>query len=64
MQGLEFTRPVAPIVTSALLDQKLVLISAGANIIRLVPPLVIEKCHVDEMIKRLKAAINHTEKQK
>ena len=63
MQGLEFTRPVGPIVTSALLDQKLALISAGTNIIRLVPPLVIEKCHVDEMIKRLKAAINVTEKQ-
>ena len=39
-----------------LLEQKLVLISAGTNIIRFVPPLVIEKADVDEMMKRLRAA--------
>ncbi len=57
MQGLEFDQPVGPIVTNALLEQKLVLINAGANIIRFVPPLVIEEDHVDEMIRRLKRAI-------
>ncbi len=57
IQGLEFTVPVGPVVTNALLEQKLVLISAGANIIRFVPPLIIEKADVDEMVKRLKAAI-------
>ena len=57
IQGLEFTVPVSPIVTNALLEQKLVLISAGANIIRFVPPLVIEKADVDEMIEKLKRAI-------
>ena len=35
IQGLEFTCPVGPIVTEALLKQKLVLISAGSNVIRL-----------------------------
>lgn len=53
MQGLEFQTPVGPIVQKALLEEKLVLISAGSNIIRFVPPLIIENEHVDEMVKRL-----------
>ncbi len=57
IQGLEFNSAVGPVVTNALLEQHLVLISAGANIIRFVPPLVIKKADVDEMIVRLKAAI-------
>ena len=57
IQGLEFTGPVGPVVSNALLEQNLVLISAGANIIRFVPPLVIGKADVDEMAKRLEAAI-------
>ena len=32
------------------LEKGLVIISAGANIIRFVPPLVIEREHVDEML--------------
>ena len=42
---------------SFLLVALLVLISAGANIIRFVPPLIIEKSDVDEMVKRLEAVI-------
>lgn len=57
MQGLEFNAPVAAVVTNALLEQKLILISAGTNIIRFVPPLVITKADVDEMVSRLTAAI-------
>lgn len=57
IQGLEFDMPVAPVVTNALLEQKLVLISAGSNIIRFVPPLVIDRADVDEMVSRLAAAI-------
>ena len=57
IQGLEFTGPVGPVVSNALLEQNLVLISAGANIIRFVPPLVIGKADVDEMAGRLEAAI-------
>ena len=57
IQGLEFKVPVGPIVSKALLEQKLVLISAGANIIRFVPPLIIEKSDVDEMVKRLEAVV-------
>lgn len=61
IQGLEFSVPVAPIVSQALLEQKLVLISAGANVIRFVPPLVIEKEHVDEMLEKLEAVLKSQE---
>ena len=57
IQGLEFNTAVGPVVTNALLEQHLVLIGAGANIIRFVPPLVIEKADVDAMVGKLKAAI-------
>ena len=57
IQGLEFTVPAGPIVSKALLEEKLVLISAGEKVIRFVPPLVIEKADVDEMVKRLGRAI-------
>ena len=56
MQGLEFNCPVSPIINKAL-EMGLVIISAGANIIRFVPPLVIEKEHVDEMTAILRKAI-------
>ena len=62
IQGLEFNTVVGPVVSNALMEQHLVLISAGANIIRFVPPLVIEKADVDEMVVRLKAAIKVTVK--
>lgn len=48
MQGLECSVPVGGMI-SRCLEKGLVLINAGSNIIRFVPPLVIEKEHVDEM---------------
>lgn len=57
MQGLEFTAPAGQVVSNALTEQRLVVISAGSNIIRFVPPLVIGPEDVDEMGKRLGAAI-------
>ena len=56
MQGLEFDGPVAEIVNAALADG-LVLISAGTNTIRFVPPLVISKDDVDEMIQILSGVL-------
>lgn len=54
MQGLVVTgRPVGEIVSKAL-ENGLVVISAGGNVLRMLPPLVIEKEHVDEMIEKLK----------
>lgn len=57
MQGLEFDRPVGEIVKKALLEQHLVLISAGTNVIRFVPPLVITKDDTDQMIEKLEAVL-------
>lgn len=48
MRGLEFTIPVGDIVSECI-DGGLLIISAGANIIRFVPPLVITRENVDEM---------------
>ena len=56
MQGLEFDHPVADIINKAL-DKGLVLINAGTNIIRFIPPLVIEKSDVDEMIDKLNSCL-------
>ena len=52
MQGLVFDRPVGDIIGKAL-EKGLILINAGPNIIRFVPPLVIEEEHVDKMIEIL-----------
>ncbi len=57
IQGLEFSSPVSPVVNNALLEQKLVLISAGTNVIRFVPPLIIVEEDVDEMAEKLSKAI-------
>lgn len=56
MQGLVFDRPVRDIINSAM-DKGLILINAGENIIRFVPPLVITKENVDEMISILDTCI-------
>lgn len=52
MQGLVFDGPVAPVISAAL-ENGLILINAGTNIIRFVPSLVISKENVDEMISIL-----------
>lgn len=56
MQGLVFRRPVGGIIQAAL-DKGLILINAGPNIIRFVPPLVIGREHVDEMIAILESCL-------
>lgn len=53
MQGVEFQVPVAPVVKKALMENQLVLISAGTNVIRFVPPLIIREEDVDLMIEKL-----------
>lgn len=56
LQGLVFQRPVGSIITKAL-EKGLILINAGPDIIRFVPPLIIKKEHVDEMINILKKCL-------
>ena len=56
MQGLVVTgRPVGEIIGNAL-KNGIVVISAGSDVIRLVPPLIIEREDIDEMIRRLEAS--------
>lgn len=57
IQGLVFDKPVGEIITKAL-DKGLILINAGTNIIRFVPPLIISKENVDEMIDILDSCLN------
>ena len=52
MLGMELTIPAGNVVSAAL-EKGLVLISAGTNIVRFVPPLVIEKEHIDAMCQIL-----------
>ena len=52
MQGLVLTIPVGDVIKKAL-DQGLVLLSAGSDVLRMLPPLVITEADMDEMAKRL-----------
>ena len=53
IQGLEVTgRPVGEIVNRAL-EQGLIIITAGTNVLRFLPPLVITEADVDEMAEKL-----------
>lgn len=49
MCGLELTVPAGPYILEAL-KKGVIFMGAGANVIRFVPPLVIEKEHIDAMI--------------
>lgn len=53
MQGLEVSgRPVGEIILNAL-ENGLIVISAGNHVLRFVPPLIITREHIDEMIEKL-----------
>ena len=52
MRGLVCTLPVGKVSAKAL-ENGLIVITAGSDVLRFVPPLVIEKEHVDEMIEKL-----------
>ncbi|MCR5595428.1 MAG: aspartate aminotransferase family protein [Lachnospiraceae bacterium] len=60
MQGLKCDRPVGNIINCAV-SKGLIIINAGADILRFVPSLIIEKEHVDKMIDILTQAIEETE---
>lgn len=60
MQGLVCEKPVGAVAKAAL-EKGLIVISAGSDVIRMVPPLVIEKIHVDEMIAKLDAVLSEME---
>ncbi|MCI8299195.1 MAG: aspartate aminotransferase family protein [Lachnospiraceae bacterium] len=57
MQGLELAVPAGE-VSSKAFAQGLLIITAGTNVLRFVPPLVIEKEHIDEMKEKLKIVLD------
>jgi acetylornithine/N-succinyldiaminopimelate aminotransferase len=57
MQGLVCTLPVGSVAAKAL-EHGLIVITAGSDVLRFVPPLVIEKEHIDEMVEKLSAVIS------
>ena len=58
MQGLVVKDGIKPgdIVNKAL-ENGLIVITAGSNVIRMVPPLIITEEHVDEMIEKLRKCV-------
>lgn len=56
IQGLVVSRPFAEVNQNAI-EEGLLVIAAEGNVIRLVPPLIVEKCHIDEMIEKLRNAL-------
>ncbi len=60
MQGLVFDCPVREVIERAL-ENGLLLINAGADTLRFVPPLIISKENVDEMIEILESCIEPPE---
>ena len=49
MQGLECAQPVGEVINRAV-EKGLLLINAGTNIIRFIPPLIVSKQEIDDMI--------------
>ena len=57
MQGLVIKgKPVGEVISKAM-EHGLLVISAGSDVLRMVPPLVIEREHVDEMISILEKCL-------
>jgi hypothetical protein len=57
----EFDISVNPIINRALLDEHIVLINAGTNILRIIPALIVTKEVVDEAIEKIDRAITAEE---
>ena len=62
MQGLELKVSAAPIISRAL-ERGLIMINAGEKILRFLPPLIIKKQHVDEMVSILSACLEKEERE-
>ena len=58
MQGLVLNIPVGDVVKCALLEHNLVVLSAGGNVLRMLPPLVITKEDVDEFKMKITAVFD------
>lgn len=56
MQGLILNKPANDVVLNAI-DDGLLVITAGAQVLRMLPPLIITKENIDEMIRILRKAL-------
>lgn len=56
MVGIEFDQPVAPL-TKILIGAGIICGPAGPNVLRFLPPLIVEKDHIDRMIAILKTCL-------
>ena len=63
MQGLVCRGAVNAVISRAM-EKGLILINAGASVIRLVPPLIIGREHVDEMVRILEESLTELAKEK
>ena len=56
MQGIVVTKPLAE-VNKKTIEEGLLVIQAQGNVFRFLPPLIVEEKHIDEMIEKLKRAL-------
>ena len=56
MQGLVLKTEAKPVVKE-LLNEGVIVVTAGSNVIRMLPPLIIEKEHIDELITKLRKVL-------
>ncbi len=56
MQGIVVTKPLAE-VNKKTIEEGLLVIQAQGNVIRFLPPLIVEEKHIDEMIEKLRRAL-------
>lgn len=57
MQGIVITKSLAEVNRKAI-EEGLLVIQAQGNVIRFVPPLIVEEKHIDEMIQKLRRALS------
>lgn len=62
MAGIELDIATASIVQAGY-EQGLLLVNSGANVLRFVPPLIIEKRHVDELVEKLTVILEAVDEQ-
>ena len=56
MQGIELTIPAGPVIADSI-QRGLLLVGAGTNVIRFVPPLIISKAEIDDAMAILDQAL-------
>jgi acetylornithine/N-succinyldiaminopimelate aminotransferase len=56
MVGLEFDKPVAPLV-KLLIESGIICGPAGPNVLRFLPPLIVEQSHIDRVVSLLKVCL-------